>query len=207
MWCIINDKGENREMASNKRMVDIEREINDFFASEEFKELALFNGALHDSCNTDKFSIYNSTQMESVLKAVNEKIKKFVDNISIKGRSVYMEITFPNGDKSGTYIGNVIIADYGFGLNNKWEVRFDNEYIYYLQKSLSYKPVPYRHIDVNEKIFNMKKKERVSEYKDRIRELNQEASYIKKEIAKLMKKKKAVEKWEYTEESVNGKES
>jgi len=190
-------------MACDKRMIDIEREINDFFASDEFKELALSNGARHDSCNTDKFCIYDSTQMESVLKAANEKIKEFVDNISIKGRSVYMEITFPNGDRRGTYIGNVIITDYGFGLNNKWEVRFDNEYIYYLQKSLAYKSVPYRCIDVNEKIFNMKEKEILSEYKDTIRELNREASYIKKEIAKSMKKKKAVQKWKYTEEVVN----
>ena len=30
-------------MSCNKRMIDIEREINDFFASEEFKELALSN--------------------------------------------------------------------------------------------------------------------------------------------------------------------
>lgn len=192
-------------MASNKRMIDIEREINVFFASEEFKELALANGANRDSCNSGQFSIYNNTQMESVLKAVNDKIKEFVDNISIKARSVYMEITFPNGDRSGTYIGKIIITDYGFGLNNKWEVRFDNEYIYYLQKSLSYKPVPYRRIDVNEKIFNIKKKERLSECMDTIRSLNREASYIKKEIAKSMKKKKAVQKWEYTEDSANGK--
>lgn len=191
-------------MTSNKRLIDIEREINDFFASDEFKKLALANGACRDSCNTDKFCIYNSTQMESVLKAVNEKIKEFLDNISIRDRSIYMEITFPNGDKDGAYIGNVIITDYGFGSNNRWEIRFDNEYIYYLQKNLSYKPVPYRRIDINEKIFNMKKKEKLSEYKDTIRSLNREASYIKKEIAKSMKKKKAVEKWEYTEESVNG---
>ena len=189
-------------MKSNKKMIDIEREINDFFASEEFKELALSNGAYHDSCNSGQFSIYNSTQMEPVLKAVNEKIKEFVDNISIKGTSIYLEITFPNGDKNSAYIGNVIITNYGFGLNNRWEIRFDNEYIYYLQKDLS--PVPYRRIDINEKIFNMKKKEKLFEYKDTIRLLNREASYIKKEIAKSVKKKKAVEKWEYTEESANG---
>lgn len=191
-------------MACNKRMVDIEREINDFFASEEFKKLALSNGAYRDSCNSGQFSIYNSSQMDSVLKAVNEKIREFVDNISIKGRSVYLEITFPNGDKDGAYIGSVIITDYGFGLNNKWEIRFDNEYIYFFQKNLDYEPVPYRRIDVNEKVFNMKKKEKLSEYKDTIRSLKREASYIKKEIAKSVKKKKAVEKWEYTEDSTNG---
>ena len=190
-------------MLINKRMIDIEREINDFFASDEFKELALSNGAYRDSCNSGQFSIYDNTQMESVLKAVNEKIKEFADNISIKGKSIYMEITLPNGDKVGTYIGNVIITDYGFGLNNRWQIRFDNEYIYYLRKDIFYKPVPYRHIDINEKIFNMKKKEKLSEYKDTIRSLNREVSYIKKEIAKLVKKKKAVEKWEYTEESAN----
>lgn len=191
-------------MASNKRMIDIEREINDFFASDEFKELALSNGAYRDSCNTDKFCIYDNTQMESVLKAVNDKIKEFADNISIKGKSIYMEITLPNGEKAGTYIGNVIITNYGFGLNNRWQIRFDNEYIYYLQKNLNYKPVTYRRIDINEKIFNMKKKEKLSEYKDTIRSLNREASYIKKEITKSVKKKKAVEKWEYTEDSTNG---
>lgn len=191
-------------MASNKRMIDIEREINDFFASDEFKELALSNGAYRDSCNSGQISIYNSTQMDSVLKSVNEKIKEFADNISIKGKSIYMEITFPNGDKDGTYIGSVIITDYGLGLSNRWQIRFDNEYIYYLRKDISYKSVPYRRIDINEKIFNMKKKEKLSEYKDTIRSLNREASYIKKEIAKSVKKKKAVEKWEYTEDSANG---
>ena len=191
-------------MSCNKRMIDIEREINDFFASDEFKELALSNGAYRDSCNTDKFCIYDNTQMESVLKAVNDKIKEFADNISIKGKSIYMEITLPNGEKAGTYIGNVIITNYGFGLNNRWQIRFDNEYIYYLQKNLNYKPVTYRRIDINEKIFNMKKKEKLSEYKDTIRSLNREASYIKKEITKSVKKKKAVEKWEYTEDSTNG---
>ena len=185
-------------------MIDIEREINDFFASDEFKELALSNGAYRDSCNTDKFCIYDNTQMESVLKAVNDKIKEFADNISIKGKSIYMEITLPNGEKAGTYIGNVIITNYGFGLNIRWQIRFDNEYIYYLQKNLNYKPVTYRRIDINEKIFNMKKKEKLSEYKDTIRSLNREASYIKKEITKSVKKKKAVEKWEYTEDSTNG---
>lgn len=192
------------KMASNKRMIDIEREINDFFASEEFKELALSNGAYRDSCNSGQFSIYNSTQMDSVLKSVNEKIKEFADNISIKGKSIYMEITLPNGDNEGAYIGRVIITDYGFGLNNRWQIRFDNEYIYYLRKDISYKPVPYRRIDINEKIFNMKKKEKLSEYKDTIRSLNREASYIKNEIAKSVKKKKAVEKWEYMEDSANG---
>lgn len=34
------------KMASNKRMIDIEREINDFFASEEFKQLALWRAYL-----------------------------------------------------------------------------------------------------------------------------------------------------------------
>lgn len=185
-------------------MIDIEREINNFFASDEFKELALSNGAYRDSCNSGQFSIYNSTQMDSILKSVNEKIKEFADNISIKGKSIYMEIILPNGDNEGTYIGSVIITDYGFGLSNRWQIRFDNEYIYYLRKDISYKPVPYRRIDINEKIFNMKKKEKLSEYKDTIRSLNREASYIKKEIAKSVKKKKAVEKWEYTEDSANG---
>ena len=129
-------------MSTNKRMIDIESEINDFFASEEFKELALSNGAYRDSCNNGQFSIYNSTQMDSVLKSVNEKIKEFADNISIKGKSIYMEITLPNGGKAGTYIGNVIITDYGFGLSNRWQIRFDNEYIYYIRKDRSYKPVP-----------------------------------------------------------------
>lgn len=110
--------------------------------------------------------------MDSVLKSVNEKIKEFADNISIKGKSIYMEITLPNGDNEGTYIGSVIITDYGFGLSNRWQIRFDNEYIYYLRKDISYKPVPYRRIDINEKIFNMKKKEKLSEYKDTIRSLN-----------------------------------
>lgn len=191
-------------MSCNKRMIDIEREINDFFASDEFKELALSNGADRDSCATDKFCIYNDTQMESVLKAVNEKIKDFADNICIKGKSIYMEITFPNGNKDGIYIGRIIITNYGFGLNNRWQIRFDNEYIYYLRRNLDYKPVPYRRIDINEKIFNMKKKERLAEYKDTIRSLNREARYVKKKKSKAEKMIKEIEKWKYTEDSENG---
>ena len=50
----------------------------------------------------------------------------------------------------------------------------------------------------------MKRKEKLSEYKDTIRSLNREASYIKKEIAESVKQKKAIEKWEYKEDSANG---
>ena len=32
-------------MPSNKRLIDIEREINDFFLSKEFEKLAFSNGA------------------------------------------------------------------------------------------------------------------------------------------------------------------
>ena len=45
-------------MSCNKRMIDIEREINDFFASDEFKKLALsYDGVYPDYCNENKFQI------------------------------------------------------------------------------------------------------------------------------------------------------
>lgn len=54
-------------MSCNKRMIDIEREINDFFASDEFKKLALsYNGVYHDYCNENKFQIFEDAAIDSI---------------------------------------------------------------------------------------------------------------------------------------------
>ena len=68
-------------MPSNKRLIDIEREINDFFLSKEFEKLAFSNGAYR----LGGFSGFNipDKNIESILKAVNVKIKEFIDNASI----------------------------------------------------------------------------------------------------------------------------
>ena len=67
-------------MACNKRMIDIEREINDFFASDEFKKLALsYDGVYRDYCNENKFQIVNDASIDSICRAINVKIKEFID--------------------------------------------------------------------------------------------------------------------------------
>ena len=48
-------------MSCNKRMIDIERKINNFFASEEFKTLVLKHGAKENSYAPETFTIYNRT--------------------------------------------------------------------------------------------------------------------------------------------------
>ena len=53
-------------MPSNKRMIDIEREINDFFASEEFKTLVLKHGAKENSYAPETFTIYNNSHIEEM---------------------------------------------------------------------------------------------------------------------------------------------
>lgn len=87
-------------MSCNKRMIDIEREINDFFASDKFKKLALsYNGVYPDHCNENKFQIFEDAAIDSICRLVNEKIKEFIDNeaicMFIKGDGIYMESDLP----------------------------------------------------------------------------------------------------------------
>lgn len=95
-------------MACNKRLIDIENEINNFFASDEFKELALsHDGVYRDYCNPNKFVIYDDTVIELICRSVNEKIKEFIDNATInmfiKGNGIYIESDSLNG-KNVTYV-------------------------------------------------------------------------------------------------------
>ena len=125
-------------MAANKRMIDIEKEINDFLASGDFKELALSHGAYYDISNKHKICIHDA-QIESVLKAVNEKIKEFIDNVDINifinGNGIYMEFDSFDGKTDYICIGHLIITKYyGFGgKNDNWIVRFDNDYVYHTE--------------------------------------------------------------------------
>lgn len=67
-------------MACNKRMFDIEREINDFFTSNEFKKLALsYNGVYRDYCNGNKFQVFEDAAIDSICRAINVKIKEFIE--------------------------------------------------------------------------------------------------------------------------------
>ena len=54
-------------MESNKRMIDIEKKINDFFASQEFKELVLKHDE-NSSYVSEAFNIYNNSHIEEILK-------------------------------------------------------------------------------------------------------------------------------------------
>ncbi len=83
-------------MSCNKRMIDIEKEINDFFASEKFKKLAFsYDGVCRDYCNENKFHIFDDTVIPSISREVNKRIKEFVDNdtveMFIRDNGIYME--------------------------------------------------------------------------------------------------------------------
>ena len=124
-------------MASNKRLIDIEREINDFFLSKEFEELAFSNGAYR----LGDFSGFDipDKNIESILKAVNEKIKEFIDNASInmffKDNGIYIETDCFSGKRDYIGIGYLIMTTYGTGGRKcYWSVRFDNQYVYHTFK-------------------------------------------------------------------------
>ncbi len=145
-------------MACDKRMIDIEREINDFFASEEFKKLALsYNGVCRDSCNENKFHIFDDASIESIFRGVNKKIKEFVDNetveMFIRDNGIYMKSDYPIGRKRDVRIGTLIITECGSGgRKDNWIVRFDNEYIYHTFQVRSEQVTEhYRILDVKEK--------------------------------------------------------
>ena len=144
-------------MACNKRMIDIEREINDFFASDEFKKLALsYDGVYRDYCNENKFQIVNDASIDSICRAINVKIKVFIDNeeicMFIKDNRIYMESDFPFGRKRDIQIGKLIITECGCGgQKDNWIIHFDNEYVYYTFENVS---EHYRVLDVKEKLVN-----------------------------------------------------
>lgn len=149
-------------MVSNKRMIDIEKEINDFFASNEFKKLALSNnGVYRDYCNENKFHIFDDTTIDSTYRGVNEKIREIIDNATInmfiRNNGIYMESDFSFGRKRDVQIGKLIITECGCGgRKDNWIIRFDNEYIYHtFQCRLEQITSHYRILDIKEKIVNM----------------------------------------------------
>lgn len=146
-------------MTSNKRMIDIEKEINDFFASEEFKKMALsYDGVCRDYCNENKFHIFDDTSIESIFRSINKKIKEFIDNetveMFIRDNGIYMESDFPFGRKRDIQIGRLIVTECGCGgRKDNWIIRFDNEYIYHTFQARSEQVTRhYRILDVKEKI-------------------------------------------------------
>lgn len=146
-------------MASNKRMIDIEREINDFLASEEFKKLAFsYDDVCRDYCNENKFYIFDDTVIESILRGVNKKIKESIDNdtveMFIRNNGIYMESDFPFGRKRDIQIGRLIITECGCGgRKDNWIFRFDNEYVYHTFQVHDGEEIRhYRILDVKEKI-------------------------------------------------------
>lgn len=107
-------------MACNKRMIDIEKEINDFFASDEFKKLALsYDGVYRDYCNPEKFQMFDDTPIEPICRGVNEKTREIIDNavinMFIRNNGIYMESDFPFGRKRDIQIGRLIITECGSG--------------------------------------------------------------------------------------------
>lgn len=148
-------------MASNKKMIEIEKEINDFFASNEFNKLALsYDGVYRDYCNPEKFQIFDDTSIESILRSINKKIKEFVDNetveMFIRDNGIYMESDYPIGRKRDVRIGRLIITECGSGgRKDNWIFRFDNEYVYYTFQVHDGEEIRhYRVLDVKEKISN-----------------------------------------------------
>lgn len=141
-------------------MIDIEREINDFFASDEFKKLALsYEGVYRDYCNKSKFQIFNDAAIDSIYRAINVKIKEFIDNeeicMFIKDNGIYMESDLPFGRKRDIQIGKLIITECG-GQKDNWIIRFGNEYVYYTFQSRDEEEIShYRVLDVKEKIANV----------------------------------------------------
>lgn len=149
-------------MACNKRMIDIEIEINNFFASDEFKKLAFsYDGVYRDYCNPEKFQIFDDTPIEPICRGVNEKIREIIDNATInmfiRNNGIYMESDFPFGRKRDIQIGKLIITEYGCGgRKDNWIIRFDNEYVYHTFQFRDEEEIShYRVLDVKEKIANV----------------------------------------------------
>lgn len=149
-------------MACNKRMIDIERKINDFFSADEFKKLALsYDGVYRDYINENKFDILDDKAIEPICRAVNEKIREIIDNVTInmfiRNNGIYMESDLPYGRKHDVQIGRLIITECGCGgEKDNWIIRFDNEYVYHTFQCRSEQITSlYRILDVKEKIVDM----------------------------------------------------
>lgn len=201
-------------MSCNKRMIDIEREINDFFASDEFKTLVLKHGAKENSYAPETFTIYNNSHIEEILNDVNNKIHEIEESISIyvtrdllfctSSTGICMEILMPNGETIKEYVGMLIIHSSHPSQNNQWMLRFYDKYICY-STSDWYSGAKISYVsDVKRKIFYENKKKILSDCKRSIKGTNENIRYYEKEKSELVKRKKIVEGWEYTENSANG---
>lgn len=205
--------GENK-MESNKKLIDIERKINDFFASEEFKTLVLKHDAKENSYAPETFTIYNNSHIEEILNDVNKWIHEIEESISIyvtrdllfctSSVGVYMEISMPDGEVVKEYIGFLTIYSFSLGQNNKWLLRFDNEYICHSTSDWYGGSKISSVSDVKRKIFYSKKKQILSSCKKSIKNTNENIRHYEKEKNDLVKRKKIVEGWKYTEDSANG---
>jgi hypothetical protein len=201
-------------MSCNKRMIDIERKINNFFASEEFKTLVLKHGAKENSYAPETFTIYNNSHIEEILNDVNNKIHEIEESISIyvtrdllfctSSTGIYMEMLMPDKEIVREYIGVLMIHDSFPSQNNKWMLRFYDKYIchstsdWYSGAKISYVS------DVKRKIFYENKKQILSNCKKSIKGTNENIRYYEKEKSELVKRKKIVEGWKYKEDSANG---
>lgn len=162
-------------MASNKRMIDIEKEINDFFASDEFKTLVLKHGAKENSYAPETFTIYNNSHIEEILNDVNKLIHEIEESISIyvtrdllfctSSTGIYMEISMPDKEIVKEYIGVLMIHSSHPSQNNKWIIRFHEEYICHSTSDWYGGSKISSVLDVKRKIFYSKKNQILSSYK------------------------------------------
>ncbi len=199
-------------MESNKRMIDIEKKINDFFASQEFKELVLKHDE-NSSYVSEAFNIYNNSHIEEILNDVNKWIHEIEESISVhvtrdllfctSSTGVYMEILMPDGEMVKEYMGVLMIHSTYPGRNNKWIIRFYDKYIYH-STSDWYDGSKISSIsDVKRKIFYSEKNQILSSCKKSIKNTNEIIRYYEKEKRESVNRKEEVKKWKYMEKLSN----
>ena len=201
-------------MSCNKRMIDIERKINNFFASDEFKTLVLKHGAKENSYAPETFTIYNNSHIEEILNDINKKIHEIEESISIyvtrdllfctSSTGIYMEILMPDGETIKEYVGVLMIHSSHPSQNNQWMLRFYDEYIYHSTSDWYSGSKISSVSDVKRKIFYKNKKQILSNCKKSIKGTNENIRYYEKEKNELVKRKKIVEGWKYAEDLTNG---
>lgn len=194
-------------MAKERSLIGIEREINDFFASGEFKKLVLQHGGVQNSYAPETFSIYNNSHIEEILKEVNKKISEIEKSIMLyvtrdllfcqSYTNVYMEIEMPDGEKAREYIGELLINTCGLGQNNAWMIRFYDKYVYYFTDDWYHRANLNLVSDVKKSIFYDKKREILTDCKNNIKSIKKEISNYNKEKATFEKRSDRVRKWEY----------
>lgn len=194
-------------MASNKSMIDIERKINDFFVSQEFKKLVLKHGGEEDSYAPETFNIYNNSHIEEILNDVNKWIHEIEESISIyvtrdllfctSSTGIYMEISMPDKEIVKEYIGVLMIHSSHPIQNNKWILRFYDKYIYHSTNDWYGGSKISSVSDVKRKIFYSKKNQILSSCKKSIKSTNENIRHYEKEKKEFVKRKEAVKKWEY----------